>query len=25
MAFVALITQIGDFVSIPFDTLASQL
>jgi Flp pilus assembly pilin Flp len=25
MAFVALITQIGDFVSIPFETLASQL
>jgi Flp pilus assembly pilin Flp len=25
LAFVALITQIGDFVSVPFDTLASQL
>ena len=25
MAFVALITQIGDFVSIPFETVASQL
>lgn len=25
MAFVALITQIGDFVSVPFDTVASYL
>ena len=25
MAFVALITQIGDFVSIPFETVAGKL
>ena len=25
MAFVALITQIGDFVSTPFETIANQL
>ena len=25
MAFVALVTQIGDFVSIPFETVAAQL
>jgi len=25
MAFVALITQIGDFVSTPFETVASKL
>jgi pilus assembly protein Flp/PilA len=25
MAFVALITQIGDFVSTPFETIASKL
>ena len=25
MAFVALISQIGDFVSIPFQTIAGQL
>lgn len=25
MAFVALITQIGDFVSTPFETIAGQL
>jgi Flp pilus assembly pilin Flp len=25
MAFVSLITQIGDFVSVPFETVASYL